>query len=144
MNDIQATYEVHEPDDGKPTSKAGAAQLALTMAGIIAALAISALAFVHSSNTGEAAQIRALAASNTRLAGELATQNTEIARLRSQLAGMSARVTAASPANDTSLITCGDLRSMRLYETTGASIQAGGSIGLSQDPVPLPAHCPRR
>ena len=45
MGEIPATYEIHEPDDDKnPPSKVNVLQLALTIAGIVAALCVALLA----------------------------------------------------------------------------------------------------
>jgi hypothetical protein len=147
MPDIQATYEVSEPGENKPTPKIGTVQLALTMAGIIAALTVSVLALLHVStvSTPQAAQIRSLQSSSTRLAGQVAAERAEIAGLRSELAGLGARLTSADPASDPSLITCGDLRRMDLRQTTGGSVPAvPGPVDLDQAAVALPAHCARK
>jgi hypothetical protein len=141
MGDIESTYEIREPEDKPPPRpKASAAGVALTAVGIAAALclALAALAIAaHAGkvSTSQAAQIRALDQSNTRLAGELAADS-------SQLAGMSARLAAADPASDSALITCADLRRMNLLATTGGSVSAvPGPVSLSQSAVALPAHC---
>lgn len=139
-----ATYAIPEPRDNpqppKPSVSAG--QLAVTVFGILLALAVSGFALIHSTepspgSTFQEKQIQNLETANTRLAGELAGLSNQQTHLSSTLAS----VTSPSPL----LITCGDLRRVRLTVTTGGSIEAGGVVGLTQDtvPFPLPAHCPK-
>lgn len=93
-------------------------------------LTVGGLMHANAMNSGQASQIRALNQAN--------------ARMSLQISQMTATLSGQNPASDPDLITCGDLRRMGLVITTGAAIQAGGSIGLSQNPVSLPKHCAKR
>lgn len=142
MGDGPVTYAIPEPQpdsDKPPKPGTSAVQLALTLFGIILALTVAVLALLHSSSADstvalQATRIQNLESANTRMAGQLAA-------LSNRQTQMSAQVSAADPANDSTLITCADLRHMHLTATTGGSIEAGGVIGLGENPVPLPGHC---
>jgi len=117
------------------------ARTVLVAAGIIAATAVAALCvaivgLLQANNVSklQATQIHQLDQANTRLAGELSAEDT-------QLSQMSAKLAAADPAYDSNLITCKDLQNMGLITTNGAGIVTGGGISLNQSAVPLPAHC---
>jgi len=98
------------------------AVIAVVAAGLI--LAIGGLMHADSVNAGQAAQIRALNQANARMSGQLSQMN---------------------PASDTKLVTCGDLRKMGLTVTTGGTVSSvPGSVSLAQNPIRIPAHCPKR
>src|ERR1700728_1989921 len=137
MGEIPADYELREPEKREP--KTNTVLMALVFAGLIASLGVAlfSLKTAYGANRPQAtAQIHALDKSIRRQAGEIAS-------LKIELGETSAKLTASDPASNSSLITCHDLKHMNLTETTGASIEAGGSIGLGQSHVPLPAHCPK-
>jgi uncharacterized protein HemX len=138
-DEIPATYELHPEKKAQDVKHADAAKTALVIAGIVAALsaAIVGILYANNVNNSQATQIRALNSANTRLAGELSAQSNQLARISARLAAVQ------SAANDPILITCTDLRHMNLMATDSAGIEAGGSIGLNQSPVPLPPHCPK-
>jgi len=136
--EIPVTYQV------KPTHQVKHMEIAravLVAVGVIATTAVAAISLaivslLHASNVGklQATQIHQLDQANTRLAGELSAEDT-------QLSQMSAKLAAANPAYDSDLITCKDLQNMGLIATNGAGIVTGGGISLNQSAVPLPAHC---
>jgi len=136
--EIPATYQLHPIQEVKHM-KIG--RVVLVAAGIIAATAVAALSvsivsLSHVNNVSklQATQIHQLDQANTRLAGELAAEST-------QLSQMAARLAAADPAYDSNLVTCRDLQNMGLIATNGASIVTGGGISLNQSAVALPGHC---
>ncbi len=138
--EIPATYQL------RPEVKhLKIARTVLVAAGIVAAIAVAALGLsivglLHASNVSklQAAQIHLLDQANTRLAGELSAQST-------QLSQMSARLAAADPASDSSLITCRDLRNMGLVATNGGSVSSvPGAVSLNQSAVPMPGHCGKK
>jgi hypothetical protein len=97
---------------------------------VIQSLAITRL---NTISGAQATQIHQLYQANSRLAGELSAQGT-------QLSAVAARV--ADPAVNPSLITCRDLRQLGLVATSGGSVSAvPGNVSLSQSPVPIPGHC---
>ena len=135
--EIPATYHLNPTREMKHMKIARA----ILVAGIIAATAVAALGLaivglLHANNVSklQATQIHLLNQANTRLAGELSAEST-------QLSQMSAKLVAADPAYDSNLITCKDLQNMGLITTNGAGIVTGGGINLNQSAVPLPAHC---
>jgi hypothetical protein len=143
-HEIPASYALHPEHRAQARARhlplpLGAA-LAVTAVIAVAALwaaAISIVMLLHARNvsSAQAAQLRALGQSNTRLAGE-------VAALGHRQAQLSAQVAAADPAADASLITCTDLRRLRLMAATGGSVSAvPGTVSLTQSPVPLPEHC---
>jgi hypothetical protein len=127
----QTTQDVKVPYAGRGIKAfmiaAGVAIAAMAMGLILTA---GGLRHANAVNSGQASQIRALNQAN--------------ARMSLQISQMTATLSGQNPASDTDLITCGDLRGMGLVMTTGAAIEAGGSIGLSQIPVSLPKHCAKR
>jgi len=134
--EIPATYQLHPK-----VKQVKIARNVLVVAGIIAATAVTALglsvlALLHANNVSklQATQIHQLDQANTRLAGELAAEST-------QLSQMAAKLAAADPAYDSNLVTCRDLQNMGLIATNGASIVTGGGISLNQSAVALPGHC---
>jgi hypothetical protein len=124
----------------KLTGTAMALTAAVTMA--VAALIIAVLAgagLMHDSKliASQAAELRLLDSSNTRLAQQ---QSADTA----QLAQVSTRVTAADPASDSNLITCADLRSIKLTVVNGATVYAvPGNVDLTtgSETFPVPKHC---
>jgi hypothetical protein len=135
---IPATYQLHPIQEVKHM-KIGRAVLAAAgtiAATAVAALSVSIVGLSHANNVSklQATQIHQLDQANTRLAGELSAEST-------QLTQMAARLAAADPASDSNLITCRDLQAMGLIATDGASIVTGGGISLNQSAVPLPGHC---
>lgn len=136
--EIPATYQLKPAHQMKHMEITRAVLVAV---GIIAATAVAAaglaiVGLLHANNVGklQATQIHQLDQANTRLAGELSGEDTQLSR-------MSAKLAAADPAYDTNLITCKDLQNMGLIATNGAGIVTGGGISLNQSAVPLPAHC---
>lgn len=142
MGEVPPVYEIYPPEDSSPPPKPGAAVplAAAAVAVAVAALCMAVLGMLNagstaSANRSQAAQIRALSAANARLSRELTAQGTELQQV-------TARLAAADPASDANLITCSDLRSMHLTTTGGGSVSSvPGNVNLSQNPVPLPAHC---
>jgi hypothetical protein len=145
--DIRASYTIHADEENtqdiRLTDKGTRLWLIVIGAflGVITlALLFTIAGLLHADNVnrGQAAQIHALNQANARLAGQLSAQS-------NQLSGMSAKVAAADPSADTSLITCGDLRRMGLTVTTGGNVSSvPGTVSLSQSPVKLPGHCSAR
>ena len=136
--EIPATYRLNPAHEMRHMK---IARTVLVAAGIIAATAVAALCvaivgLLQANNVSklQATQIHQLDQANTRLAGELSAEDT-------QLSQMSAKLAAADPAYDSNLITCKDLQNMGLITTNGAGIVTGGGISLNQSAVPLPAHC---
>jgi uncharacterized protein HemX len=141
MGNMEASYEVVPPEP--PKHKISIREMALIIAGIVAALAVGVSSIIHGNtvSASQANEIHALDQSNTRLAGQVADLSNQLATVDNRLAEMSAKVTAADPSSDSSLITCADIRHMDLTVTTGGSVVAGGVVDLSQSSIPLPAHC---
>jgi hypothetical protein len=141
MGEIPAEYELNEPEP-KPRQPVNVPQLVLTIAGFTGTLCVALFALAgvfHANGTSafQAKKIQNLDTSNTRLAAENAA-------LSMQLSQLSARLSAADPSSDASLVTCSDLRQMRLTVITGGSVSSvPGSVSLSQSAVALPAHCKR-
>jgi hypothetical protein len=144
--DIPASYEI-VPGEGRAgqlsprhlsiTLGTGLALTAIIAAAALVTAAISITLLLHARNASsfQTAQIHALDQSNTRLAQE-------VAGLSNRQSQMSAQVAAAS--SDPDLITCQDLKNMRLVNTTGASVSSvPGTVSLNQSPVPPPPHCPK-
>jgi hypothetical protein len=133
--EIPATYELR-PKTPRELKSLNIVRTSLVIAGIVAAFATGLVGLLHENNVSrlQATQIRELESANTRLAGELSAES-------SQLTQVSAKLAAADPASDSNLITCRDLRTMGLMATNGAGIVTGGGISLNQSPVPLPGHC---
>lgn len=141
---IPAAYQIHHEKSPEMKAIATVRVWVLITAGISTlALVASVLGItgwaqaMHDGHTisFQATQIHGLDQSNTNLAGELS-------QLSNRLTGMSAQVSAADPASDSSLVTCADLRHMGLTTTTGGSVSSvPGTVDLSRAPVPLPGHC---
>ena len=139
--EIPASYRLHPTQEVKHmkitrTMRVTAGIIAATALAALAALSLSILGLLHANNVSklQATQIHQLDQANTRLAGELAAEST-------QLSQMAARLAAADPAYDSNLVTCRDLQNMGLIATNGASIVTGGGISLNQSAVALPGHC---
>jgi uncharacterized protein HemX len=123
-----------------------------TALGIVAIVAVVALVIAAWAFAGQhqdtrtiasqAAEIHLLDQSNTRLAQEQAADVTQRDQVSAQLAQMSSRLAAADPSS--SLITCADLRHIRLMVVSGGTVSAvPGSVNLAESsmPFPLPRHC---
>lgn len=153
MHPEDIPYELHLDDQPPPERRS---QLPprpqpptwMVVAGVvIAALAIGALVaslmvFVHNSRSGSSQT------SETRV------QNQAIVGLQ-KAAIKQAGVISAADANIRALdtvvnqlraivpltVTCADLKKMDLTTVTGASIQAGGTVGIGTQPVPMVGNC---
>jgi hypothetical protein len=144
-DEIPASYALHPQNktDSKARHLPLGTGLAITAVIAVAALwaaAISLVMLLHARNisSAQATQIRALNQANTHLAGEVAALSTRQTQT-------SAQVAAADPAADSSLITCTDLKHMRLMTATGGSVSSvPGTVSLTQSPVSLPQHCSSR
>lgn len=134
--EIPASYRLHPVVKHMKIARTVVVAAVIIAAIAVAALALSIVGLLHASNVSkfQATQIHQLDQANTRLAGDLSAEST-------QLSQMSARLAAADPASDSSLITCRDLQNMGLIATNGASIVTGGGISLNQSAVSLPGHC---
>lgn len=134
--EIPATYQLHPEVKHTKIARTMLAAAGIITAIAVAALGLSIVSLLHADNVSklQATQIHQLDQANTRLAGQLSAEST-------QLSHMSARLAAADPAYDSNLITCQDLQNMGLNATNGASIVTGGGISLNQNAVPLPDHC---
>jgi len=134
--EIPATYQLHPKVKHVKIARNVQVVVGIIAATAVTALGLSVLALLHANNVSklQATQIHQLDQANTRLAGELAAEST-------QLSQMAARLAAADPAYDSNLVTCRDLQNMGLIATNGASIVTGGGISLNQSAVALPGHC---
>jgi hypothetical protein len=135
-HDAPTSYEIY-PEKPREPGQWTFTRIGLIVAGIVAVaiMVIQSLAITHLSTISgaQATQIHQLYQANSRLAGQVSAQGT-------QLSQVSAKV--ADPAVNPSLITCHDLRNMALIAITGASVSSvPGSVNLSQSAVPIPGHC---
>jgi hypothetical protein len=136
MGEIPATYEIHAEEKASQ-ARVGTGTMALIIGSVMIALcavlvAVAGQLHANKVNAEQSAQIHMLNLDNSRMASELSAQNSALNQVSDVLA-------KNGPAS--SFVTCSDLRRLRLTVTTGASIEAGGSVAVSTSPVALPPHC---
>lgn len=145
MANMDATYEVRPPEPSKKRISVG--ELALLVAGIVAALSIAVAALLHSNdmNSSQSVSTRALDQSNTQLSAEIGRLKSDINSLTNQLANVNNRLAQTdAKVNDPlpNFVTCADLRHMNLTVTDSGSVSAvPGPVSLDVSPVVLPSHC---
>lgn len=135
--EIPATYQLHPEVKRMKITRKMLVTAGITAAIAVAALGLSIVSLLHLDNVSElqATQIRLLDQANTRLAGELSAESTQLSQMTVRLAG-------ADPASDSNLVTCRDLKNMGLVATNGGSVSSvPGPVSLSQSAVPMPGHC---
>lgn len=140
MEEIPAEYELQQ--EKPPEIKTASVATVLIGIGVLVAIAAAIIALVLAAQgknviSQQSAQIRALDASNTRMAGE-------ITALSNRQTQMSAKLSASDPSSDKDLITCQDWHS--LTKTTGGSVSvtavpSTATVSLSQNRVSMPGHC---
>jgi hypothetical protein len=134
--DVPSTYEINQPPkEPQVTGHGKFVRIGMAVSGVlVAANVVSAVLFQARMNdltNVQQTQIHQLYQANSRLAGQLSAQST-------QLGQVSAGLATENP----SLITCRDLKNMALTAITGGSVSAvPGNVSLSTNTIPLPGHC---